>query len=233
MGQPELSQVISWLQAAGYRVDRGYPGARMPRIQWPAITVSLHRLDSAAKSRTIAVVVCSPTGQGGSTSEEVAAQVTLLLVQHGGSCVQEACQYDNWGNYFFVRILATWTEAPEPENVCCFTAEVGGLVLGWATEFTAEQETLRTPIGAMGQAEPVDTLVDSGKWRITLVENFPLGNNGISPIDEPFTLKVYRGQLREQYSNCHWISTRREDTATGLRQTRQAIAQERSVTVLE
>ncbi len=233
MGQPELSQVINWLQEAGYRVGKGYPGARMPRIQWPAITVSIHKLDSAAKSRTIAVVVCSPTGQGGNTSEEIAVQITLLLSQHGACCVQEACQYDNWGNYFFVRILATWTEAPEPEPVSGFTAEIGGLTLGWATEFTAEQETLRTPIGAMGQTEPVATLVDSGKWHITLVENFPLGNNGVSSTSEPFTLKIFRGQLREQYSNCHWISIRREDTTAGLRQTRRAIAQERSVTVLE
>lgn len=228
MGYPEVAQVVYWLKNAGYRAARGFPGEHMPRIEWPAVAVSLYSADSIAKTRTISVAVCTPTATGGSTCEDLAANVTALLAEYKAACVQGACQYDNWGNFFYVQILATWEEPVVPEP--CFQAAIGLQSLPYATAFTAQQQNICEEIGAMGENAPVAILVKEGTWNLTLVEEFPLGVPATEVVSGSFVLTVTRKQTTETYTGCLWTDICREDTVFGMRQTRKAVATGRSVT---
>lgn len=227
MGYPELTQVNGWLQEAGFRVFRGFPGKCMPRIEWPVVAISLHSIDTAEKTRTICASVCTPTGSDGGSCEDTAAGVTQVLADHGAICTQSACRYDNWGNFFWVQVLAQWRE-PEPE---AFSASIWANPLPFAVEVSAARAFRREGIGAMGESTPVAELLIGEPWQVTLVEEFPLGEPGNADVQEPFTLTVVRNRATEVYAGCRWTEICRIDTKTGLRQTRKAEAAERRLTI--
>ena len=227
MGCPGVNQVAYWLRSAGYRVDRGFPGKNMPRIDWPAIAVSLYSSDSTAGTKTICAEVCVPTENGGETCEDLADDVAVLLAGYGAACVQEACRYETWGNFFCVRILATWKEftAPEPG----FQVFIGLLSLSHITSFSARQLFDVDRIGAMGENGTAATVSKAGPWELTLVEDFPPGESGGVDATSTFTLTLTRNQESEVYGGCGWTEICREETVSGMRQTRKAVASERSV----
>lgn len=229
MGFPEIGQVIYWLKTAGYRVDRGQPGEVMPRLEWPAVAVSLHGTDSAAGTRTVAAVVCTPTGPGGTACEDLADNVAELLTEYGGSCVQEPCRYDNWGNFFYVRVLSTWkTAAVVPKTGLRITMGINPL--SFVTGFSARQVISQETFGAMGEDEPAVILTVPGKWELTLVEEFPYGAEDSGAAPEHGTLTVQRDRISETFTDCVWSELCREDSPTGLKQTRKGLAAGRSVT---
>lgn len=223
MGKLTVEEVVTLIQKAKFRCDRGYPGERMPKIVQPAVAVNLYREE--ADFITMAVYVLSPVSKGGGVCEDFAGSIAELLRANGGECVQEHCVHDGRADRFSVRILATWRVDP-PE--CGFSVHMNGL-LAYATGFSARQTVETETVGAIGLDAPVGVLRRPQAWVFTLEELFPPDAEEPESPAEPFSILVRRSSVGEQYTGCYWQSILRKDTAEGLRQTRVGIAAGREV----
>ena len=116
---------------------------------------------------------------------------------------------------------------PEPEPVMAAQVKLNEDVLAHVTAVRAEYQAKWVERGFMGE-EPQKTLQELG-WTVTLEELLPSRTALVEP-PSPFTLTVVEGGPAEQYSNCNWISVRREDTVHGVYQVRVCQARTRGVT---
>lgn len=196
----------------------------MPHIQKPAVAVALQKEESG--SQTLAVTVLYPESMGGGACEDDAQMVAGFLRSMGYECVQEHCQYDGKSDRFFVRILATWNDVQADAP---YIVSIAGVLMRYATGFSAEQKADVRVIGAMGQAAAAGISVREQPWAVTLEELIPRDITEPEEAAEPFELIIRRGTITEVFQECRWTSHYRQDTQEGLRRVRTGTALARSV----
>ena len=224
MERPELKTVIAGLQGQGYRTGRAFPGERMPHIEKPAVAVALQKEESG--SQTLAVTVLYPESMGGGACEDDARVVAGYLRGMGYECVQEHCQYDGKSDRFFVRILAIWNDVQADAP---YVVSMGGELVRYTTDFSAEQKVEVRPVRAMGSETAVGLTAAPQLWTLRLEELIPRDMAEPEDPAEPFDLTVRRGNMEESYGGCRWTSHLRQDTQEGLKRVRTALALTRSV----
>lgn len=227
MGMLTAEQAVEVLQNAGLRAGRGYPGGVMPQVEELAVAVNVERAEAA--EITLVARVCCPGAMGGEACETAAEQVAEAWTEAGGACRREGCTYDGHSDLFTVRVLGTWTTPIPviPEPTMRARVSINGYFLEYATavkvENTAKWEEGR---GFMGE-DHASFLKDQG-WTVTVEELLPSREVSRDAANS-FELIVSEGNQSERFSDCVWLSLRREDTASGIRQVRVCYTQTRVV----
>ena len=178
----------------------------MPHIEKPAVAVALQKEESG--SQTLAVTVLYPESMGGGACEDDARVVAGYLRGMGYECVQEHCQYDGKSDRFFVRILAIWNDVQADAP---YVVSMGGELVRYTTDFSAEQKVEVRAVRAMGSETAVGLTAAPQLWTLRLEELIP------------------RDMAEESYGGCRWTSHLRQDTQEGLKRVRTALALTRSV----
>lgn len=225
MGLLTVSEAVEALRGAGLRAARGYPGGVMPQIGALAVAVNVEQAEERAI--TLAATVCCPGAMGGEACEDGAERVAVAWTAVGGTCRRGRCSYDGHSDLFSVQVLGTWAVEPEPEPVMAAKVALNGTVLGYVTAVRAEMEAHWVQErGLMGE-DPATSLQEQC-WTVTLEELLPSRTASVEAAS-PFVLAVAEGGRLERYSNCSWLSVRREDTVNGVYQVRVCQTGTRSV----
>ena len=76
----------------------------------------------------------------------------------------------------------------------------------------------------MGEAAPVGVSDGCHYWNIELEEVIPAGSAVEAEPGMNFTLKLVTDQKSEEFSQCNWVTTRREYSKAGLRRIHKGVA---------
>ena len=217
--------MITALCDAGIRADRAWPGQKMPAPEGVIAAVSLELADRAEKLERVKVSVFAPSVMGGTGCEATGKQVCDILQAMGANCVQKACVFHSNTGLFCVEVLGSFlTEQPaEPDTepvVYTFSAMVAGKPvenLVSATAYRMWDEATRTVLET---------------WTVQLVEQIT-GTEDTAEVEQPFEIRLTRNNQTDVFSGCTWSSWRRVLDSSGLKQTRSAIAQDRTTLMIE
>lgn len=218
MAESIVTTVIAGLTAAGIRAGAAWPGQSMPHLTSPAAAVSLFQVNQQDWVTEVLVTVLCPGELGGQACEEEGLRVVEALSALGASCVQEGCKYDSRTGLFSAPVYAAFTGNTQESSwtsgvdmaVC-----LSGAPLPYLTGFTAEQVT----------ADPAVVSVYKCGWKFKIEEFFAPGEPEQNDPEEPFTITVDRTGRSEIFHNCYLTGIKREDTPTGLKQTREGTAE--------
>lgn len=218
MAQSVVTTVIDALNAAGFRAAAAFPGETAPHITSPAIAVSLFQVNQQERVTEVLVRVMCPAEMGGAACEGEGLKVTQVLTELGASCVQEGCEYDSLHRILTVSVYAAfrgglWEAAWIPGGDLAVL--LGKAELYCVTDFISRQET----------EDPAATALSACKWHFTIEEFFYPGDAEQNTPSEPFDITVNRTSRTETYKNCRFTKLTREAGPTGLRQTREGIAE--------
>lgn len=213
-----VTTVIEALNNAGFRAAAAYPGQKLPHLTEPAAAVSLFQVNQQERVTEVLVNVLCPVAMGGAACEAEGLKITEALTVLGASCVQEGCEYDSRRQVLTVPVYAAfrggiWEAAWIPGGD--LTVSIGTTELPSATDFTSQRST----------EDPKVTALSSCPWKFTVEEFFYPGYAEQNPPAEPFDLTVTRTSRTETYKGCRFTSMKREAGPTGLRQTREGIAE--------
>lgn len=225
MGYAIVETVVSALCDAGIRAGKAYPGQKMPAPEGTVAAVSLKLCDRAQKLECVQVLVLGPAKLGGSECEKAGAAVCDVLQGMGANCIQNACQFQSKTGLFCVEVEGRFlTEQPsEPDAepvVYSFSATVGG----------KNVENLVSATAYRMWNEETGTVLDT--WTVQLVEQIT-GTEGAAGVEEPFEVRLTRNDQTDIFTGCTWSSWRRVLDSSGLKQTRSAVAQSRTVVTAE
>ena len=216
-----VSQVIEGLKQADIRADEAYPGGRIPALTGPVAAVRLGKMDRSVRTTAVQTVIMSPASAGGSLCEATALRAVEALQAMGGTCVKDVCKFDEMADVFYIGIEAEffgtalenrWSAGPG------YAVSVGSQSLPHVVSFQAERKT-----------DQEVTSISKAPWQFTLEELLPPGSGEPADPTEPFSLTLSRSNTDEVFSNCTWISVRREDTIRGISQIRVGKAASRTV----
>lgn len=227
MGYSILELVLRRLRKAGFRADVAYPGQKYPQIGETVATAHIEKVDRANLTVTMEVSIISPAATGGTACEVEALRATEILRWEGAVCVQNGCTYDGVSQVYVVSILATFTGTTDG-NDCqiwpgfyCF---VDGSYQRFATDIHIEEVTGRQVDFSAGEPAPVGISDGCRYWNVELEEVIPAGS---AVSDEPgmlFTLKLVTDEKTEEFTDCSWVTTRREYSRAGLRRIHRGVA---------
>lgn len=224
MGKLILENVMDALRKKGIRVQRAYPGDRMPAIESMVAAVQLEQIDQAAATATVLVSVLAPAAMGAAESEDGAVLVSRILQTAGAMCRIHKTEHMSSANLFCTRVSAVfsgqetengWQAAPKPLT---FSVMLGSTVLNCPVSFTAERAVDETA-AALANAQ----------WRFELEELFPLNVRENSTPASPYTITVRRDGRTEVYSGCVVTYQKRILGNDGQRQIRRGTATGRTV----
>jgi hypothetical protein len=208
-----VNQVIQTLTAAGIRSDEAYPGGRIPALSGVAAAVRLGKVDRSVRTTTVEVVVMSPAREGGSACEAAALRAVEVLQGMGGTCVKQVCRFDEMADVFYIEMEATffgtatengWSPGPG------YTVLIGIQPLPYAVRFEAGRST-----GSSAAS------IANAAWEFTVEELLPPDVGEPPEPAEPFSITVSRAMGQDTYTECRWISVRREETIRGVSQIRK------------
>lgn len=224
-----IGDVICGLQAAGFRVRRARPGARIPRITACCEAVGLHRLvarPGGSAEAELFIQVFSPTALGAGECEREAAAVAAAVA--GGletipACVCQGseCAYDGAGDFFTLRLTmtlpvrlgeggATPDKAKEPGVILA-----DGQAVATVAQWTATVKQTAEPVYAFGENTPVGISVGEVQYNLTLKGILPAEGQTNLALLEQFSLAVQRGNGTVTYNGCTWREFRQVETETG------------------
>lgn len=216
MGQLSLADVTGALKDSGLRVQRAYPGTKIPAISEPVAAVRRQGADLQEKSETVAVTILSPGDLGAEVCEDAALAAGNVLAALGAICTVGECSFDGRTDLFSVNVTACLVEEEEvqeePEEPRV-EVTLGTQVLQYVVDFTAWR-TVDDEVTALSDA----------LWNFQLEEFFPTGTQEEKTPEEPFSLKMTLGTLTESYIECVWIYQKRVAEGSGIRQIRTGIA---------
>ena len=109
MGKQRILAVISALQSAGFRAERGYPGKGMPYPDAPVVAVSLQ--ESSPERFILAVRIYCTVEQGGILCEDLSLDMVPVLQTLGADCTVGQCSFDGKSGLFSVCVQARWNTA--------------------------------------------------------------------------------------------------------------------------
>lgn len=232
MGISILELVLRRLREAGFKADVAYPGQKYPQIDQTVAAVHIEKVDRDNLTVTLEVNVICPAAAGGTACEVEALRATEVLKWDGASCVQHGCSYDGVSQVYVVAVLATYTCVTERDNCALgpgFTVYINGAYQPFVVAFSQEETRQHTAELEMGETMPMGISLGSRQWSITLEERILPGSPETGEPEEPFELRVIRGNVAEGYYHCRWLSIRRELTREGLRRVRKGICMLREV----
>ena len=114
MGNQWIDRVISLLQLASYRAQRGYPVGKMPYLTAPAVAVCVEKI--VPDGITLRLDIYCPLKLGGEKCEDTAAGVLQTLVPLGGVLSAGPCRFDESVGLFTQSVEAAFTQSEEPES---------------------------------------------------------------------------------------------------------------------
>ena len=227
MGYSILELVLRRLREAGFRADVAYPGQKYPQIGETVATVHIEKVDRANLTVTMEVSIICPASTGGTACEVEALRATEILRWAGAVCVQDGCTYDGVSQVYVVNVLATFTGTTDADDCVIwpgFYCYVDEQIQRFAVGITVEEHTGRQVEFVMGEATPTGVSEGSHYWEIQLEELIPAGSGVSQEPDSGFTLRLLTDEKNEEFTDCTWLSTRREYTKAGLRRVHQGIA---------
>lgn len=221
----KVTSVVSALQDAGIRADRGYPSKMMIVPESPIVTVTVDA--SSQKETVLAVTVYGPADQGGRVCEELAQTTAEVLRGQKARCDVGPCRYDPDTGLYALPLLATW------KNFSHNVVRIDGEMLAYVTDFSAVQTRQVEPV-TDEETGQVNVVNEEVIWTVAVQELLPFSEvMEVDPMDA-FTLSVVHDNCTETYPECYWLSITLEETDGGL--IRKRIARswvERTVTVPE
>lgn len=221
MGQTIVSSVIETLQAADIRADEAYPGGRIPALTGAVAAVRLGKVDRSVRTTAVEVTVMSPAASGGGLCESTALRAVESLQNMGATCVKNVCRFDEMADVFYIAIEAQffgtamedkWSAGPG------FSIKIGSQAMDHVVRFAAQRST-----------DEEATAINDAKWQFTLEELLVPGSSEPPDPTEPFALTVSRSGGEEVFSDCTWLSVKREETIRGVSQLRVGRAAQRKV----
>lgn len=227
MGYSILELVLRRLRQAGFRADAAYPGQKYPQIGETVATAHIEKVDRTNLTVTMEVSIISPAATGGTACEVEALRATEILRWAGAVCVQNGCTYDGVSQVYVVSILATFTGTTDADACVIwpgFYCYVDGNLQRFAANIRIEEVTGRQVEFAMGEAAPMGVSEGCRYWNIELEEVIPAGSAVEAEPGMNFTLKLVTEEKSEEFSQCNWVSTRREYSKAGLRRIHRGVA---------
>lgn len=227
MGYSILELVLRRLKQAGFRADVAFPGQKYPQIGEPVATVHIEKVDRANLTVTMEVSIICPASTGGTACEVEALRATEILRWAGAVCVQNGCTYDGVSQVYVVSILATFTGTTDEDSCVIwpgFYCYINETVQRFATGIRVEEQTGRQVEFVMGEAVPTGVSEGSHYWVLELEELIPAGSAVTKEPGASFTLKLITDEKTEEFTDCTWLSTRREYSKEGLRRIHKGIA---------
>lgn len=216
MGQLSLADVMTAVRNSGLRVQRAYPGTKIPAISEPVAAVRRQGADLQDNSETVVVTILSPGELGAQVCEDAALAAGRVLAELGAICTVAECGFDGQTGLFSVNVTARLVEEEEvqeePEEPRV-EVTLGTAQLRCVVDFTAWR-TVDDEVTALSDA----------LWNFQLEEFFPTGTQEEAAPTEPFSLKMTLGSVTERYSECVWIYEKRVAEGSGIRQIRTGIA---------
>ena len=216
-----VANVIDGLRAANIRADEAYPGGRIPALTGAVAAVRLGKVDRSVRTTQVQVVVMSPASLGGSECEKIALRAVEKMQAMGGTCVKNMCKFDEMASVFYIEIEITffgtamenkWSAGPG------FSVKIGIQPMNQVVSFSASRKI----------SDEV-TAIANAPWEFTMEELLAPGTSEPPDPTEPFTLMVTRAAGDETFTECTWISVKREDSINGVKQIRTGTAKKRAV----
>lgn len=190
MASERISQAVEALRAAGFRVDRGFPGRKIPDVTTPVVAVNLAE-QTREKITVLARVYCSGD-LGGVVCEDQALAVAAVLKGIGGNDSVGSCQFQSKLGLFCVEVKAVWPQVPP------VTVLVGETVLPYVTAVTAKQRWVD-----VASSDGTSTTQKKG-WSIFMEEMLPPGSPLMENGATSFSMTLCHESCSEQYTNCYW-----------------------------
>lgn len=235
MGKSIVNLVIDALVAEGIRAQRAMPGGRMPELQSAAAAVQLAEVNQADATATVLVTAMVPAKLGGESCETLALEISAVLGDMGGVCLQGKIDQLDGTMLLAVPVSVEfegyetedgWQELPEPvpepePEVLTFQVSLNGTVLANAVGFSAWRQE--------EQEDGVVTGIANAAWHFALEELLPLDAKEETSPQEPFTITVSRSGRTETYAGCTITSHKRVITSKGQSQIREGVAESLTV----
>lgn len=225
MGPEWLTQTIQVLEAAGFRVEAGYPAHKAVHLTQTVAAVNLKGMDEK-EVREILVTILTPRAMGLEQCQSRAAEGIQALAVDGNQWHFDRWRYEAGIDCWAIEISGTPAEVREE-----YTVSWGEAVQPYVTDFVARQEPNRRMIRPHGTAEPCGVIPGRQGWNLTLIQLLPGGEPEPENPEEPFTLTVSRGGGQTSYTGCRWSEYVSRQLPEGIQITRSAFALGREVNV--
>lgn len=215
-----IASVIAVLRSAGYRAGEANPGAIMPEITEPVLTVNLERLDAKKMSLEVRVTVVSPLKLGARACENHGLTVCRLMADLGGETQLQPSKFNPKTEMFSAAVLVTFRGSVLQDDwVAGSSVQVrfgAGYYLENVVSFTAWQETKSEQV--LGECV----------WYIRIEEQL----SGIRQENIPTSvgkITIMYENNREEYNDCKLTGRKRIFQDGALRQIWEATAQNRTL----
>lgn len=232
MGPEWLTQVENTLKQAGFRVEAGYPAHKAVDLAESVAAVNLKAMDEK-EIREVLVTVLTPRKLGLEQCQSRAVQAVAVLATDGNQWNFSGWHYEEGIDCWAIEIHgipAVAIETEEPEMPEGYTVLIGEEEQAFVTDFLAQQMQDRRLIYPHGQGIPSGVIPGKRGWTLKLTQLLPPGEP--EPVDgeEPFSLEVRRGGVRQVYSGCCWQSFSSRQKPEGTEVVRSACTLSREVT---
>lgn len=221
-----ISQLENDLRAKGFRASWAGPGAVMPRVNSPVVTLSMPRMEMFKNPETsglgasaqLRASVFSPTALGAAGCQSEAYRVAMALSRGTDHLpplrcrVSEAVYYGK-GDYFTADVLGDffmktdsngWMEADEDIFLDIDSVLIHQFQL---VQFSQKREVI--PLRSFGEVARVGQILGPEKYELRMKRNFPSGlwDQSFLMGARNFVVQVIRGGKLCTYSDCNWVQT--------------------------
>ena len=213
MGLMIISKAMSALKTAGFRVQRAYPGEKMPAITEIVAAVKLDGMDLVEEKSVVEAKILCPHTLGAAACEDASVMAAEALQTAGFRSRVGAVEFDGKTGLFCATCIASVQERWQASVYIPF--KIGAVEQSWVVSFSSQRQITETE-PELGQIP----------WLVRLEQFFPYGAmEDRDPDGDEFTLT----NGSEIYHGCKWISHLRATEAGGIRQIREGTSMYRTI----
>ena len=208
-----ISKAMSALKTAGFRVQRAYPGEKMPAITEIVAAVKLDGMDLVEEKSVVEAKILCPYTLGAAACEDASVMAAEALQAAGFLSRVGAVEFDGKTGLFCATCTASKQERWQASVYIPF--KIDELEQVWVVSFSSQRQV-------------TDTEPDLGQipWIVRLEQFFPYGAfEDRDPEGDEFTLT----NGSEIYHGCKWTTHLRATEAGGIRQIREGTAMYRTI----